>query len=52
MELLIAHSMRVVDANVFPVLNEHMLNQNIFENHHIILIKSVSFEYFAIRLPC
>lgn len=49
-ELLIQHSMRDIDSNVFSVLQEHILNQSIFDNHHIILIKSVLFEYFKIRL--
>ena len=50
LELYTADSMKKVNVNTFSTLNDHITNQNIFDNHAILLLKSVLLKYFRIRL--
>lgn len=51
MQTLINYSCReLTGCDVFPQLHEHCIDQAPLENHTIILIKGILFEYFKIRL--
>lgn len=50
MQYLIIKSMRKLPLNVYSTLDEHILDDNPFDNHKILLIKTLLFEYLKIRL--
>ena len=48
-QLLINYSVAQIDKTIFSNM-EHIINQQPLDNHRLLLIKSILFEYFKIRL--